>query len=131
MNRSGDAVRELFERFALRPTEMLVVYDDADLSVGALRLRPSGGAGTHQGMRSVLSAAATEDVPRLRIGIGRPTEKEDWVDHVLSSPLPEEIDALGRAVERASRLAWVFLSSGISVALDQFSREGGEPDRII
>ncbi|MEW6216385.1 MAG: aminoacyl-tRNA hydrolase [Candidatus Bipolaricaulota bacterium] len=131
MNRSGDAVREISAQFSLLPAEVLVVYDDADLPVGSLRLRSRGGPGTHQGMRSVLSALGTDDVPRLRVGIGRPAEGSGWVDHVLSSPSPVEADALARAVDFAGELAWVFLCSGLSAALDRFSRESGKTDRII
>lgn len=131
MNRSGDAVRELLAQAALSPQELLVVYDEADLPVGAVRLQARGGPGTHRGMISVLSAVGTHDVPRLRVGIGRPTEGGDWADHVLSSPSPEEREALARAADWAGELAWEFLRSGLAVALDRFSRESGKPDRII
>ena len=131
MNRSGDAVCGLVSRFSLLHSEVLVVYDEADLPVGALRLRSAGGPGTHQGMRSVLSAMGTDHVPRLRVGIGCPVEGGDWVSHVLSSPLCAEASSLERAVDFAGELAWTFLESGLSVALDRFSRESGSLDRII
>ncbi|QAA77392.1 MAG: Peptidyl-tRNA hydrolase [Candidatus Bipolaricaulis sibiricus] len=131
MNRSGDAVRELLAQGSLTPQDLLVVYDEADLPVGALRLRPGGGPGTHRGMKSVLAALGTDDVPRLRVGIGRPADGGDWVDHVLSPPPREEVEALARAVDWASELAWEFLQSGIVGALDRFSRETRGPDRII
>ncbi|GAB4310725.1 MAG: aminoacyl-tRNA hydrolase [Candidatus Bipolaricaulota bacterium] len=131
MNRSGEAVRELLGRFPLSPHEILVAYDEADLPVGSLRLRQRGGAGTHRGMASVLAALGTDDVPRLRIGIGRPAQGGDWTEHVLSPPPPAEVEALSRAVDLAGELAWTFLTSGLAAALDRFSREGGRPDRII
>lgn len=130
MNRSGDAVREFLSKFSLFPQDILVVYDDADLPVGVLRLRGCGGPGTHRGMRSILAAVGTDNVPRLRIGIGRPAEGGDWVGHVLSPPPPEEVEALSHGVDLASELAWVFLSDGLSAALDRFSRESS-PDRIM
>lgn len=131
MNRSGDAVREILTRFSLSAQDILIVYDDADLPVGVLRLRGGGGPGTHRGMRSILAALGTDDVPRLRIGIGRPAECGDWVGHVLSPPPPEEVEALSYGVDLASELAWVFLSNGLSAALDRFSREDRGSDRIM
>lgn len=131
MNRSGDAVREFLTVFSLSPHDILVVYDDADLPVGALRLRGCGGPGTHRGMRSILATLGTDNVPRLRIGIGRPAEDGDWVGHVLSPPPPKEVEALSYGVDLASELAWVFLSDGLFAALDRFSREDRRPDRIM
>ncbi|HAZ27806.1 TPA: aminoacyl-tRNA hydrolase [Candidatus Acetothermia bacterium] len=131
MNRSGDAVREFLARFSLSPSDILAVHDEADLPVGALRLRASGGPGTHQGMRSVLAAVGTDDVPRLRVGIGRPPGGGDWAAHVLSPPPPEEVEDLARAVDLAGEIAWTFLHAGLSAALDLSSREVGRSDRII
>jgi len=131
MNRSGDAARGLLALTSLAPSDLLVVYDEADLPVGALRLQASGGPGTHRGMESVLAALGTDEVPRLRVGIGQPAEGGDWARHVLSPPPPEHVAALSQGVDLAGELAWVFLSGGISVALDRFSREARGPDRII
>lgn len=131
MNRSGEAVAELVARYSLLPGEILVVYDDADLSAGEVRLRMRGGPGTHRGMQSVVAALGTPDVPRLRVGIGPPPPGGDWVEHVLRPPRAEERDILARAVDRAGQIAWEFLATGPAGALDRFSREGRRPDRII
>jgi PTH1 family peptidyl-tRNA hydrolase len=131
MNRSGDAVRGIQDMFSLSPHDVLAVYDDADLPVGDVRLRVRGGPGTHRGMGSILEAVGTTDVPRLRVGIGRPAEGGDWAEHVLSPPSREEVDALSQGVDFASELAWVFLNDGLATALDRFSREVRGPDRII
>lgn len=131
MNRSGDAVRGLLAQLSLHPSDLLVVFDEADLPVGDLRLRSRGGPGTHRGMESVLAAVGTEDVPRLRVGIGRPAEGGDWVDHVLSPPPREEVETLSRAVDLAGEVAWEFLDAGWGAASDLLSRESGKPNRII
>ncbi len=131
MNRSGGAVREFLTRFSLSPGDMLVVYDEADLPVGTLRLRARGGPGTHRGMESVLVALGTDEVPRLRVGIGRPAKRGDWVEHVLTPPTPDEVETLSHAVDLAGELAWIFLSAGLPAALDRLSREGRGSDRII
>ncbi|NOX45138.1 MAG: aminoacyl-tRNA hydrolase, partial [Caldiserica bacterium] len=84
MNRSGEAIRGLLAWRPLAPGDILLVHDDADLPVGAVRLRERGGDGGHLGVRSVLAALGTEDVPRLKIGIGPAPEGVPLADHVLS-----------------------------------------------
>ena len=110
MNRSGDVVAPLVHWAGLEPQDLLVVFDDMDLPVGALRIRPKGGAGGHNGMRSILAPLATEAVPRLRVGIGRaPT---DAVRHVLTGFLPDEERAIRHASEEACDAIRCWLESG-------------------
>ena len=122
MNRSGEAVAELVRLFHISPQDILVVYDDVDLPVGELRLRPRGGPGTHRGMRSVLEALGTEAVPRLRIGIGTPPPGMELSQYVLSPPLKEEVPLLAAAADRAAALAEIFLRAGLAAALDEYAR---------
>ena len=80
MNRSGTVVAPLAQWLAVEPEQILVVYDDLDLDLGMLRLRPHGGHGGHNGMRSLIEWLGTDRFPRLRIGIGRPrTDAARWV----------------------------------------------------
>ncbi len=122
MNDSGRAVRGLVEMYGLAPRDMLVVYDDVDLPLGEVRLRPGGGAGTHNGMRSVLEVLDGRDLPRLRVGIGPPPAGVDLADYVLSPPEPREVPILARAADRAAELAWIFLEEGLKAALDEYAR---------
>jgi len=122
MNLSGEAVLEFSRRFGVPPSALLLVYDDVDLPLGEVRLRPSGGPGTHRGMRSVLEALGTEEVPRLRVGIGPPPSDLDLAQFVLSPPKPEEVPILNEACDFAAELALVFLEKGLQAALDLFSR---------
>ena len=124
MNRAGEAVAELLRNYLLSPHDLLIVYDDVDLPVGELRLRPRGGPGTHNGMRSVLAALGNEEVPRLRIGVGAPPPGVELSQYVLSPPPQEELPILAQAADRAAELAWVFLRGGLEVALDEYSRQG-------
>ncbi len=124
MNRVGEAVREFLHLYPLSPADLLIVYDDVDLPVGELRLRRRGGPGTHNGMRSVLAALGTEEVPRLRIGVGAPPPGMELSRYVLSPPAPEEASILVQAADRAAQLAWVFLREGLEAALDEYSRRG-------
>ena len=82
MNNSGEAVRELINAF--KPEKTLIVYDDIDLEKGTYRFRDSGSAGTHNGMRSVISLVGTQDIPRLRIGTKSEEKVYDLADYVLS-----------------------------------------------
>lgn len=122
MNQAGDAVSGFSRRWGISPQDLLVVYDDADLPLGEVRLRPAGGPGTHRGMASVLSALDTKGVPRLRVGIGQPPAGVDLVEYVLSPPSPQEAPALEGAVDWAAELAWTFLLHGLRPALDLFSQ---------
>ncbi len=122
MNDSGRAVAELRKAYGLDVRDMLVVYDDVDLPLGEVRLRPGGGAGTHNGMRSVLAALGSREVPRLRVGIGSPPPGMDLAEYVLSPPAPEEVPLLAQAADRAAQLAWIFLEEGLKAALDEYAR---------
>jgi len=85
MNLSGTAVAALLRQAKTALSDLIVVYDDLDLDIGVLRLRPSGSAGGHNGMRSIISALGSSEFSRLRIGIGRPVKPEaDIVKYVLS-----------------------------------------------
>jgi peptidyl-tRNA hydrolase len=95
MNDSGRSIRAALDWFGLQPCDLLVIVDDMDLPLGRLRLRASGGAGGHNGLRSAISHLGTQDFPRLRIGIGAPAEdpmerKARTIGHVLGRFSPAE-----------------------------------------
>jgi len=92
MNLSGVAVKGLLKKYKLTPKDLIVVYDDIDIEKGAMRFRERGSAGTHNGMRSIISEIGTDDFNRLRLGIGR-SEHMNLADYVLS-----EIASLDRAM---------------------------------
>jgi peptidyl-tRNA hydrolase, PTH1 family len=83
MNLSGQSVRATIDWFKLPPESVLVVYDDLDLPLGKIRLRLSGSAGGHNGMKSIISHLGTQNFPRVRIGIGKSTGEKDTISHVL------------------------------------------------
>lgn len=84
MNLSGESVIEAAKFFKIPPSNIIVVYDDIDIPVGKIRVRPSGSAGTHNGMKSVIQHLGTQDFPRVRIGCGPVPEKWALVDFVLA-----------------------------------------------
>ncbi len=125
MNLSGESIRPLVEYYKAEPENLLVVYDDIDLPVGEVRIRRRGGAGTHNGMRSVIYQLGRDDFPRIRIGIGDsgciPLDK-----YVLMNYTEQEKPLLADAVLRAARACEVFIRQGIDEAMGQWS--GNAPD---
>ncbi len=120
MNDSGEAVAPLVRHYGVALGDLLVVYDDLDLPLGKLRLRARGGSGGHKGVESILAHLGTTEVPRLRLGIGRPAVG-DPVDYVLSDWPPDELaimdDAYGRAVDAID----CFVREGIVAAMNRYN----------
>lgn len=121
MNRSGHAVLELMERFQVLPKDCLIVYDDVDLPFGKLRARPRGGPGSHNGMKSVIDVAQTEDFPRLRLGIASEPMPDDLVGFVLSTFHPDEREHLDPFIDRAAEAIDCFLSEDIEAVMNRFN----------
>jgi len=119
MNASGSAIGKLVRFFKLEPKSILVIYDDKDLPLGRLRLRPSGSAGSHNGMASVITQLSTDQIPRLRVGIGAGEYR--LRDHVLSKFAPEEADQLASAVSDAVRAVDCAVEKGLAAAMNQFN----------
>lgn len=123
MNESGHAVRRLLQRYRLEPARLLVVYDDADLPLGKIRVRASGGPGTHNGMRSVVAEIGSESFPRVRCGIAPPDGAlvDDITAYVLTPFGADEREAAEQMVARASEAVEVLLRDGIRRAMDAFN----------
>ncbi|MEE3715493.1 aminoacyl-tRNA hydrolase [Tumidithrix elongata RA019] len=96
MNASGQSVRSLIDWYKCEPASVLVIYDDMDLPLGKIRLRQSGSAGGHNGMKSIIAHLGTQAFPRLRLGIGRgkPEHTSSTISHVLSGFSAEEAPIL-------------------------------------
>lgn len=124
MNRSGYAVRCLIERHGFEPAAILVVYDEVQLPLGQLRLRPAGGPGGHRGMESVVSSVRTEEVARLRLGIapeeGAPAG-EALVDFVLAPFEAGEVEAVEAMVGRAAEACEAWLAEGSEAVMNRFN----------
>ena len=127
MNRSGAAVMALKRRHALTVRDILIVLDDIYLPLGTLRLRASGGASGHNGMQDISERLATDDFPRLRLGIGSAFGRGQQSDYVLSPFADEEKPLVEPVVKRAADAAAAFITEGIVFAMNRFNR-GGSPD---
>ena len=123
MNLSGEAVRLLVNAYVEAPHEdLIVVYDDIDLPLGRLRIRPNGSAGTHNGMRSIVEELASERFPRLRVGIGAAGEGK-LRDYVLDEFDAEEQPVVDRAIERAVNALVLFARGDLRRAMNEFNRD--------
>lgn len=124
MNRSGYAARCLCERRHVAPRRMLVVYDEVWLPLGRLRARSGGGPGGHRGMESVIQSLRTDEIPRLRLGVGwegGPPEGVDLVAHVLDGFPPEDDDRVAALVARAADACEHWVEHGIQATMDRFN----------
>ena len=121
MNRSGYAARCLVERHGLVPAGVLVVYDEAALPLGRLRLRPAGSPGGHRGMESVVGELRTDEVPRLRLGIGPEEPPEDLVELVLAPFAPGEREVVDAMVARAADACESWLADGAEATMARFN----------
>jgi PTH1 family peptidyl-tRNA hydrolase len=119
MNLSGRAVRELVAFYKIDVADMLVMVDDADLPLGKLRLRVSGSAGGHNGLKSIIQELGTQQFSRLRIGVGR--QAGELKNHVLGRFGADEREPIETAVKRAGDAAEMFVTDGILKAMNAFN----------
>ena len=101
--------------------KIIVIYDDIDLDVGTIKLRKKGGAGTHNGMKSVISYLDTDEFVHIRIGTGKPVFKELLISHVLEKLTDEEYNKLTPAIEKASKATEEVIKNGIDIAMNKFN----------
>lgn len=114
MNASGESVVKLVNMHKLNPQNLLVVYDDVDLPLGALRIRANGSAGTHNGMKNILLRLNTSEFPRLRVGIGR-DDNMDLADYVLSHISKQNMDVLNKTFDKAVQAIECFINNNCDV----------------
>jgi PTH1 family peptidyl-tRNA hydrolase len=119
MNLSGHGVSQLVRYYRVPLENLLVVYDDLDLPVGTLRFRQAGGTGGHKGMRSIVEQLSSQDFPRLRLGIGRPSGEMDPADYVLRPFRSDEVPLVDKILTEASSGLETFLVEGIGLAMSR------------
>ena len=128
MNLSGDAVRLLVSAYLESTDDLIIVYDDIDLPLARLRIKPSGSSCTHNGMRSIVASLASERFPRLRFGV-RGAEYPDGRlrDYVLDDFTAEEMPLVERGIERAVDALVLFARGDLKRAMNEFNRDPEEP----
>lgn len=121
MNESGEAVGPIARRYKIPASNIIVIHDELDLEPGAVKLKMGGGLAGHNGLKSVSQHMGTNDYMRVRIGIGKPSTKEQGADHVLSSIPPAERKILDVAVEIACDAVERIMKEGLDAAMREYN----------
>lgn len=124
MNLSGESVREIVSYFKIPIDDIIVIYDDMALNPGTIRLRLSGSSGSHKGMQNIIDNLGTQNIKRIRIGIGEPTFNS--IDYVLGKPLKEEKTLIDKSIEDACEALKEILKHNFDSAMNKYNRKGGD-----
>jgi len=124
MNLSGQPVGALSRFYKVPVENLLVAYDDVDLPLGTVRIRPGGGSAGQKGMASIIERLGTQEFPRLRLGIGRPPGRMEAADYVLQDFSAGEQELLKLTLDRAAEAALVFVAEGLEAAMNQYNGAG-------
>lgn len=123
MNLSGESVIEAMNFYKITEDNLIVVYDDIDIEPGNIRIRKNGSAGTHNGMKSVIKCINTENFSRVRVGIGKPNENVDMINHVIGFVPEEEQKILKQGIELAKDAIIEILRNDINSAMNKFNKK--------
>ena len=127
MNDSGESVRLLVRRYGVTPETLVVVHDELDLPVAALRVKSGGGLAGHNGLRSITSHLHSDAFQRVRIGVGKPTSRDQGADHVLSR-FPKRARAeVDVTVEEAADAVELIATDGVDAAMNRYNTRAAEP----
>jgi PTH1 family peptidyl-tRNA hydrolase len=129
MNESGLAVRPALDYYQLTTDDLLVIYDDMDLVCGQIRLRPSGSAGGHNGIKSIIAQLGTSTFPRIRIGIGHQIQS-DTIDYVLGRYDTQQEPLVLDAQKRAAQAAVEFINQPFSEVMKKYNQNRGEGESL-
>ncbi len=129
MNRSGQSVGLLVEKFGVSPDNLLVIHDDLDLPVGKIRIRQDGSSGGHKGVGSIITKLGSQNFIRIRVGIGRPIKNEGFTElsedetiaYVLSDFTPDEKQAITQVIPRVSEAILCLLTEGPVAAMNRYN----------
>ena len=121
MNLSGEAVREAAQFYKIPADHVLVIYDDISLPVGKLRVRPTGSAGGHNGIKNIIAHLGTQDFPRVKIGTGAPADSDGMIDWVIGVPSQAERKILVEMFEKAIEASECIIEKGCQKAMNSFN----------
>lgn len=121
MNNSGIAVSSIYNFYKVPIENIIVIVDDIDIEFGTIRLKRKGSAGTHNGLKSIISQLKNNNFPRIKIGIGRPYEGQDLADYVLSKFSGKEKKDINKAVEEAALAVETIIVEDINKAMNEFN----------
>ena len=121
MNLSGESIRDAAEFYKVPPENIIVIYDDVALEPGKVRIRPSGSAGGHNGMKSIIYLLNSDKFPRVRFGVGAPSH--DMVNHVLGHFNEEDGVSVTRAIKKSDEIIETIIRHGISEAMNRYNNK--------
>lgn len=121
MNNSGQSIRAAADYYKIEISNILPIYDDIDLDFGQIRIRKSGGPGTHNGMKSILQHLGSEDFPRIRLGIGKPHPKQDLRDYVLENFNKTDQKELEAFLAKIPAIIEEWLNLGLEMAMNKWN----------
>jgi len=121
MNLSGEAVQEFVNFYKVENKDLIVIYDDIDTNPGKIRIRKSGGPGTHNGMKSVVGCLETGDFARIRVGIGEPEHKGDLINYVIGHVPEEDYEYLKKGIDRAAEAVEEIIKNGVDIAMNKYN----------
>lgn len=121
MNLSGQSVQGLAHFYKIPFTNLMILSDDLDLPFGTIRIRAAGGPGGQRGLSSILEQLGTKDIPRMRLGIGRPPARMDPADYVLQNFSRNDIKEISEILDRAADAALEFVKNGLNAAMNKFN----------
>ena len=122
MNRSGGAVRHHMNKLKVAREDILVIFDDLNLDLGVIRIRQSGSAGGHNGMQDIIDVVGSNEIPRLRIGIGSQFRRGKQAEYVLSPFEDDELELLEDTIQAARDAAFLFTTEGVLPAMNRYNK---------
>ena len=121
MNLSGQSVQGLIHYYKIQLTNVMILSDDLDIHFGTIRIRASGGPGGQRGLGSILEKLGTKEVPRMRLGIGRPPGRMEAADYVLQNFSREDKQSISEILDHAADAALAFVSHGLNKAMNEYN----------
>lgn len=121
MNLSGECVAEVVNWYKVDMRNVILIYDDIDIELGKIRIRPGGSSGTHNGMKSVIYHLKSDEFPRIRVGIGKPGEDRDLADYVLAGFGAEDRELVDKSISNAADAAVTIIKAGIDTAMNKYN----------
>lgn len=121
MNLSGESVKKFIDFYKLDLKKLIVIYDDIEINPGSIRIRKKGGAGSHNGMKSVISMLQSEEFTRIRVGIGKPENKSDMINYVIGHIDEEEHNKLESGITLAKDATIESIKNGVDMAMNKFN----------
>ena len=121
MNLSGEAIIKFIRFYKISLSKVIIIYDDIDLNAGDVKIRKKGGAGTHNGMKSVIENLGTTEFPHIRIGTGKPIEKQNLIEYVISKLSKEEYESLKDAIDTGAEAVSQIIKIGIDNSMNNIN----------